>query len=124
MSEEQYKSDDATKLASDVFAGKLTVAEALKRLRTRLLDLSMRNRLLNYRHPKGRSVQFVGRPDLDLMYERLKEDGKSVTASYVPDPPPLTYAQGKKPDARQQAASTGIDTSTEFPEPADRKSVV
>lgn len=27
MSEEQYKSDDATKLASDVFAGKLSVEE-------------------------------------------------------------------------------------------------
>ena len=54
MTEEVYQSEDATKLAVDVFAGRLTIEEALKRLRTRLLDLSMRNRLLNYKHPKGR----------------------------------------------------------------------
>lgn len=53
MTEEVYQSEDATKLAVDVFAGRLTIEEALKRLRTRLLDLSMRNRLLNYKHPKG-----------------------------------------------------------------------
>ena len=117
MTEEVYQSEDATKLAVDVFAGRLTIEEALKRLRTRLLDLSMRNRLLNYKHPKGRSIQFVGAQDLDLLYERLKEDAKPASVAYIPEPHPESYGTGKKPEARHHAASLGYDTSPDFPVP-------
>jgi hypothetical protein len=113
-SEEEYASDDASRLTQEVFGGKLTIQEALERLRTRLLDLSIRNRLLNYRHPKGRSIQFVDRPDLDLLFDRLKEEGKAVSVLPVPDPPTEEYEQGKKPEARRYAAQLGMDTAVEF----------
>lgn len=108
-----YESDDASKLADELFGGKLTVEDALKRLRTRLLDLSMRNRLLNYRHPKGRAIQFIDEPDLDLLFDRL-EEGKTVTLAHVSDPPLSRYDEGKKPEVRVYATELGINTAVEF----------
>jgi very-short-patch-repair endonuclease len=108
-----YKEDDASKLAGELFGGKLTVAEALSKLRTRLLDLTMRNRLLNYRHPKGRSFQFTDDPDLNLLFERL-EEGKLVSLVYVPDPPAQRYENGKKPDVRAYAREQGIGTTVDI----------
>ncbi len=55
----EYQANDAGEIVGELFSGKLPMAEALERLRTRLLDLSSRNRLLNYRHPKNRCVQVV-----------------------------------------------------------------
>ncbi|WP_431103375.1 DUF4011 domain-containing protein [Roseateles noduli] len=91
-----YRADDASKLAGDVFGGKLGVQQALEKLRNRLLDLTLRNKLLNYKSPKGRSFQFTGSPDLDLVYDRL-EEGRSVVLAYVPDPPTERYDNGRKP---------------------------
>lgn len=108
-----YKAEDASKLAGELFNGKLSVAQALERLRTRLLDLTMRNRLLNYRHPKALSVQFTDNPDLNLLFERL-EEGKSVPLAYVPDPPQQRYDNGKKPDVRVYAREVGIGTSVDI----------
>ena len=108
-----YQADDAAALASELFGGKLTVSEVLARLRTRLLDLSMRNRLLNYRQPRGRSFQFTDNPDLDLLYERL-EEGKAVQLAYVSDPPSHRYEDGRKPEARVFATETGIGTSVDI----------
>lgn len=53
----EYQANDAEALVGEIFSGGLTVGDAIERLRTRLLDLSARNRLLNYRHPKGRCVR-------------------------------------------------------------------
>ena len=87
--------------------------EALQRLRTRLLDLSSRNRLLSYRHPRGRCVQFVDDPDLDVVYRRVR-DGK-VNLKWVPEPSPVEYqAQRKKPEPRHYAEKIGIKTAYEF----------
>jgi hypothetical protein len=105
-----YREDDASALAGELFDGKFGVAEALERLRTRLLDLTMRNRLLNYKHPKGRSFQFANDPDLDLLYERL-EEGRTVSLAYVSDPLPSIYEGSKKPDVRIHARELGINTS-------------
>ena len=108
----QYKADDAGALANELFSGKLSVAESLERLRTRLLDLTMRNKLLNYRHPKALSLQFTDDPDLNLLYERL-EEGKSVPLAYVADPPVQRYDNGKKPEARVYARELNIGTSVD-----------
>ncbi|UJW79447.1 DUF4011 domain-containing protein [Hydrogenophaga sp. SL48] len=114
MSDESlYKEDDASKLAGELFSGKLAVGDALAKLRTRLLDLSMRNRLLNYKHPKGRSLQVVDSPDLNLLFERL-EEGKSVALLYVPDPPMRRYEGGKKPEARIYARELDIGTTVDI----------
>jgi len=109
-----YRADDASKLAGDVFGGKLGVQQALEKLRQRLLDLTLRNKLLNYKSPKGRSFQFTSSPDLDLVYERL-EEGKAVGLAYVPDPPTNRYDNGKKPDVRTYARELGIGTSVDVP---------
>src|SRR5581483_8763695 len=104
-----YEEGSSSELAQELFSGKLDVRQALERLRTRLLDLTLRNKLLNYRPPKGRAYQFVGEPDLNLVYERL-EEGKSVPLVYVPDPPHDRYEGAKKPDVRVYAKELGIAT--------------
>lgn len=90
----------------------IIVAEAIERLRTRLLDLSSRNSLLNYRHPKGRSVQIANNPNLNLVFDRLM-DSKAVPLKYVPEPDPASY-EGKRPEAKLYATRLGISTSFEF----------
>lgn len=105
-----YEATDSSKLVDEVFSGKVSVGIALAKLRTRLLDLTLRNKLLNYRPPKARALQFTGGFDFDLLFERL-EEGKSVSLAYVPDPPPARYENGKKPDVRVFAKEVGITTS-------------
>lgn len=110
----EYKENDPNTLINELFSGKLTIDNALQRLRTRLLDLSPRNRLLNYRHPKGRSVQFVDVPNLNSLFHRLL-DNKDVIVSPVPEPEPLLY-EGRRPDAKQHAENhCGINTAYQFP---------
>jgi Protein of unknown function (DUF4011) len=60
--------EPSEKSPDELFSGKFSVAEALEKVRNRLLDLSMRNRLLNYEHPKARSLQFINNPDLDSIF--------------------------------------------------------
>lgn len=113
-----YQANDATPLVGEIFSGGLTVGEAIERLRTRLLDLSARNRLINYRHPKARCVQIADKPNVNLVFDRLYADGKGVPFKYVPEPPLETY-EGKRPEARVYAPQAGISTSFEFqPNPA------
>lgn len=99
----------------EIFSGSLTIAEALAKLRARLLDLSTRNRLLNYKFPKNRSVQFTDVRNLDVLYERLI-DGRLATLSPVPEPSDDDFAE-PKPDARQQARKLGISTEYELDAP-------
>lgn len=114
----EYQANDVDALVGEIFSGGITVGEAIERLRTRLLDLSARNRLLNYRHPKGRCVQIADEPSMNLVFDRLYVDGKGVPFKYVPEPPPDTY-EGKRPEARLYAPRLGISTSFEFsPNPA------
>lgn len=115
---DEYQANDADAIVGEIFSGGITVGEAIERLRTRLLDLSARNRLLNYRHPKGRCVQIADEPNINLVFERLYVDAKSVPFKYVPEPSPDTY-EGKRPEARLYAPRVSITTSFEFaPNPA------
>lgn len=107
-----YEAENADKIISDLFDGKLSIEQALQRIRTRLLDLSSRNRLLNYRHPKRRSIQFFNEPNLNLVYDRFI-DGKSLLLNYVPEPPPLSFDQ-KRPEAKSYAQSNGININAVF----------
>ena len=110
----EYRANDADSLVGELFSGKIDVAEAIERLRTRLLDLSSRNPLLNYRHPKRRCVQIVDNPNINLVFARLYGDGKSVPIKYVPEPSLKTY-EGKRLDVRVHAPSIGISIESEFP---------
>ncbi len=77
----------------------------------RLLDLTSRNRLLNFRHSVGRTVRIVG-PALQPTYEKLV-GGQSVPFLPVPEPKPIDYdrpADGppRKPRAEDFARVIGF----------------
>lgn len=98
---------------NDIFNGQVPIEQALQRLRTKLLDISSKNRLISYRYPKGKSVQFVNSPNLNLIFNRLTEN-KPIGISFVQDPPVGSYLQ-KKPDVKGIAESLGIDVDIDFP---------
>lgn len=99
---------------SDLFSGKVAVVDAVEQLRTRLLDLSSRNTLLHYKHPRGRCVQLAGAPQLDAVFEHLYVGGKPLTLQYVP----LPSASGSTPpEAKTHAATLGLAVSFELPAP-------
>jgi len=98
---------------NDLFNGQVPIEQALQRLRTKLLDISSKNRLISYRYPKGKSIQFVNSPNLNLIFNRLTES-KPIGISFVQDPPVGSYTQ-KKPDVKGIAESLGIDVDIDFP---------
>lgn len=57
----------------------------LEELRRRLLDLTARNRLLSYKHPRGRSVRII-QTDPAWFYDHLLA-GQSLRVDYIPSPP-------------------------------------
>jgi transcription elongation GreA/GreB family factor len=111
--ESAYESENPDRVVSDLFSGKLPIELALQKLRTKLLDLSTRNRLISFRYPKGRSIQFVDKPNLNLVFSRLV-DSKTLAIKFVPDPPPDTYSL-KKTDVKTYAQSLGVDAEQDFP---------
>jgi very-short-patch-repair endonuclease len=92
----------------------------LEQLRKRLLDLTLRNRLLNYPHPKGRSLRFVDTDPDWLVGELLA--GNSLRIEHVPAPPrgealerawPEWVSENRpdaRPGVREWAAFKGYDT--------------
>ena len=56
----------------------------LEKIRTRLLDLTARNKLLNFRHPKSSCLRFVD-TSLDQVFQHLI-DGNTLQLEAVPDP--------------------------------------
>lgn len=105
--------DEGQHTADDVFGGRVDIAEGLKRLRLRLLDLTTRNRLLNFRHSAARTVRIVA-PALQPTYERLT-GGLSIAFTPVPEPKPIHYerpADGppRKPRAEDFARVIGFPT--------------
>ncbi|MDK9716862.1 MAG: DUF4011 domain-containing protein, partial [Trichlorobacter sp.] len=100
-------------VVSHLFNGQFSIEQALQKLRTKLLDTSTRNRLVSYRYPKGKSIQFVNSPNLNLVFNRLTES-KSIGISFVQEPPIGSYIQ-KKPDVKSIAESLEIDVEIDFP---------
>jgi hypothetical protein len=100
---------------------------ALEQLRLRLLDLTGRNRLLNFRHSTGRSLQFVeGQPG--AIYEKLVEGANrpSVNILGLPEPGRRDWIDRNgrlsRPDpgawARQQGIPTSYDLDDDAHDPA------
>ena len=75
ISPESFEENNPDKIISEIFSSSLTKAEAIEKLRTRLLDLTSRNRLLNYKHPRGRSVQIINNANINLVYDRVYING-------------------------------------------------
>jgi len=71
-----------------------TLSSALGQLRLKLLDLTGRNRLINFKHTAGKSLQFVeGHPA--AIYQKLVEANSKASISVLglPEAPRLP-AQG------------------------------
>ena len=109
----EYGENDARPLIGQLFSGALSTEDAIERLRTRLLDLTARNPLLNYKHPKNKCIQFIDGPFIDLVFNRLYEETRQISINYIPEPSPIEY-EGKKPEVKVYAETIGIDTETEF----------
>ena len=96
---------------------------ALEQLRLRLLDLSGRNRLLNFKHTPGRSLPFSeGQPA--AVYQRLVEGANrsSISVLGIPEPPHDAWVERNgrilRPDPKEWANSQGIPTSYDLPKPS------
>lgn len=98
----------------ELFSGSFSISEALEKLRLRLLDLTARNRLLNFKPSAGKSLQFIeGR--LETCYQRLIESSdRRIPLHSVPAPrnSELVEKLGRRvrPEVRDYARSHGIST--------------
>ncbi len=102
--------------------------DSLESIRRRLLDLTNRNSLLNYKHPKAKCVRLIDELP-DQIYDVLTNDG---TFTFIPVPEPtedelieaglLKYEGEEKerkiqeyPSAEQWAKRLGLITTYELP---------
>jgi very-short-patch-repair endonuclease len=116
-------------IGDDFFRG--DTANSLSKIRNRLLDLTSRNRLLNFPFPppKKLSLQIVDELP-EILYNRLL-DGDSLIFKAVPEPKSEDYSTEikseqqiaefpsisiPKPTVREYAKKLGIDTSFDLPE--------
>lgn len=94
------------------------ILEALEKLRLRLLDLTGRNRLVNFKHTAGKSLQFV-HSDLEATFTALVASGSQVQMLPLPEPSKseLTEVNGRivRPDPREFARSRAIDCDYDLP---------
>src|SRR5437763_11204754 len=72
----------AAALSPEFLAG--STEAGLEKIRTRLLDLTNRNRLLNFRHTTTSSLRVVD-ATLDVVFHRLM-DGEKLAFFPVPEP--------------------------------------
>lgn len=96
-------------ISEDFLLGNTKVG--LERIRARLLDLTNRNRLLNFRHTLRSSLAIVGALP-DTLFDTLIE-GNALTFKPVPEP----NASGPKPKVVDYARQIGLPTSVDLPEP-------
>jgi transcription elongation GreA/GreB family factor len=98
-----------------IFNGTVPIRAALEKLRLRLLDLTGRNRLINFRHSPGKSLQFV-HSTMDGVFRRLTgETQGKVTIAPLPEPPKSEWiieaGRAIRPDPKNFAVTQGIDAS-------------
>jgi very-short-patch-repair endonuclease len=104
--------------SQSLFAGNVPIKAALNELRLRLLDLTGRNRLINFKHTAGKSLQFV-HTSIDGTFRRLLSDQASrVAISPLPDPDRADWVSrgGRlaKPEPKDFAPKVGVDPSYEL----------
>lgn len=110
--------DPSTCTGPSLFAGKVPIEVALNELRLRLLDLTGRNRLINFKHAAGKSLQFV-HTSIDGTFRRLLADqNNKVTISPLPEPDRSDWVSrgGKlsRPEPKDFASKAGVDPSYEL----------
>lgn len=94
---------------------------ALEQLRLKLLDLTGRNRLINFKHTAGKSLQFVeGHPA--AIYQKLVEANNKASISVLGLPEPTRgdwverNGRLQRPEPRDWAKFEGISTSYDIPD--------
>lgn len=95
----------AINISADFLTGSTDIG--LDRIRTRLLDLTNRNKLLNFRHSPASSLRIVSAP-IDAVFQRLSDDERLVFAP-VPEPPATN--EFDPPEAQDYAEQLGWNTS-------------
>ncbi|WP_449446581.1 DUF4011 domain-containing protein [Thermomonas brevis] len=101
----------------DAFDGSLSIPEVLRRLQHRLLDLTARNRLLNFKITAGKALPMVpGR--LDATYRRLtRQTSTYIQIVPVPDPSRdewvVKHDRMVKPEAKEHAVRLGLNIQLE-----------
>jgi hypothetical protein len=93
----------APTISADFLTGSTEIG--LDRIRTRLLDLTNRNKLLNYKHSNASSLRIVD-ASINLAYGRLR-DGEKLSFVAVPEP----GIHFTELPAREYAAELGWNTS-------------
>ena len=109
---------DQQSTTSSLFAGNVPIKAALNELRLRLLDLTGRNRVINFKHTAGKSLQFV-HTSIDGTFRRLMADqGNRVAVSALPEPDRGDWVTrgGRlaRPEPKDFAPKVGIDPSYEL----------
>lgn len=103
-----------------LFAGKVPIKVALQQLRLRLLDLTGRNRLINFKHAPGKSLQFIA-SNIDAAFRRLTADTTNkVVVGAVPEPVRADWVQRNgrptRPEVKDHAVQLGFDPSYDLPD--------
>lgn len=89
---------------------------ALEQLRLKLLDLTGRNRLINFKHTPGKSLQFVQGTAASI-YQRLVESSNrsSINILGLPEPSRSKWIERngrlQRPDPKDWAKTTGVPTT-------------
>lgn len=106
-----------------LFSKGLSVASGLEKIRKRLLDLTLRNKLLNFYkltggRPAGKLLRIIDASPDDL-FNALYNDEKSVEILPIPEPAKKDWelneaGLAKKPDVRVHARHCGINPSFEL----------
>jgi hypothetical protein len=118
MTAPEQNADRQQPVGNDFFQG--DVIEGLERMRKRLLDLTLRNRLLNFRYTKKSSLRVVDELP-DKLFARLV-DGKEMLFRPVPIPR-KTWSddnrqgstRSERPAVKDYAEKLGLATSFDLP---------
>ena len=117
MIEDEFRAEESSDIAANLtptLSG-LSITQALEQLRLRLLDLTGRNRLINFKHGPGKTIQFVD-SDFNAMFERIAGDSATgVKLEFIPEPSRDDWEtkNGRlvRPDAKVYASRIGKSTS-------------
>ncbi len=96
--------EHAPNISADFLTGSTEIG--LDRIRTRLLDLTNRNKLLNFRHSNVSSLRVVDVP-MDTIFARLRDNEK---LAFLPVPEP-EFEGPERVAAKDYAAELGWNTS-------------
>lgn len=93
-----------------------TINSALEQLRLKLLDLTGRNRLLNFKHAPGKSLQFIEGVPSDIFRKIVDGVNKqSIAILGLPDPTRNDWIEKngrlQRPDPKDWAKSLDINTN-------------